>query len=198
MTIRVAGGRRVMLITGPAAAGKTTVAEAFAVSRPQPTVLVRHDAVRDCVRSGRAPEGELFGPEAEQQWRLARAVCTATLRIYLLGGFDCVIDAFVPESDTEWRAATPPGVAFRSFVLMPPLEVVLRRNRRRPRGRMSDVAVRLNYAEFVSHPLDGAVTIDTSVLSPRQVVSLLERKACWPCPLPGAPEPGQDSPRSFR
>ena len=169
-----------MLISGPAAAGKSAVAEAFSATRPQPTVLLRHDAVRRFVRSGRAPEGELFGPESGRQWCLARDVCLAALCIYLLAGFDCVVDAFVPGTDADWRAAMPPGTDFQSFILMPPLEVTLERNRCRGDGQMPEVAVRLNYQEFVRCPLAGAMTIDTSTMSVWQVVALLERQAHWP------------------
>jgi hypothetical protein len=43
---------RVVLFTGPAAAGKSTVAEAWATSRATPTAFFDHDQARFLVRAG--------------------------------------------------------------------------------------------------------------------------------------------------
>jgi chloramphenicol 3-O-phosphotransferase len=173
-------GHRAMLISGPAAVGKTTVAQLFAESRPQPTVLLQHDEIRAFVRSGRAEEAGGFTPEARRQWALAMQVCVAAMREYLLAGFDCVIDAYSPATDEQWRADLPAGADFQSFVLMAPLEIVLDRNRGRTANRMRDSAVRLNYSDFSYSPMAGAVLIDATTATPCELATLIERRACWP------------------
>lgn len=180
MSSRPAQGRRVLLITGPAGAGKSSLAEAFAASRPQPTVLLHHDEVRSYVRSGRAAEGENFGAQALRQWQLAREVCIAALTLYLDAGFDCVVDAFCPGTDVAWRSGVPRAAEFRSFVLLPPLEVAIGRNARRRSRALTPTTVRLNYQEFLDHPLEGARVIDNSNMSICETVELLQREASWP------------------
>src|SRR5438128_1679266 len=102
---------RVVLVTGPAGAGKSTISARLADTRPEPTVLLHHDLVRTFLRSGYVRPDKEWGPEAEQQWRIARDVCVAAVDTYVEAGWNIVIDAFAPGGWPAWTTPAGPVTA---------------------------------------------------------------------------------------
>jgi adenylylsulfate kinase-like enzyme len=70
----------VLLLSGPAGAGKTTVARAWASIQQRPTAHISLDDVRDFVKSGYAHPPDGWNAAVEQQHHLARQGC-ATLAL---------------------------------------------------------------------------------------------------------------------
>jgi ABC-type cobalamin/Fe3+-siderophores transport system ATPase subunit len=82
----------VLLIAGPAGAGKTTVAEQWASSRPYRCAHVSLDDVRLLVKSGFADPQDGWGPEPQRQLDLARGSAALLARRFREAGIGCVID----------------------------------------------------------------------------------------------------------
>jgi adenylylsulfate kinase-like enzyme len=92
---------QIVLFTGPAASGKTTVAEAWTSSRSTPTAHFDHDQARFLVRGGYVSRSAAHADpslrdQADRQWLLAAVVCEAMAETYMSWGFDFALSAFRP------------------------------------------------------------------------------------------------------
>ena len=120
-----------LLITGPAGAGKTATASAWAATRPRATIHVSLDVMRGFM-PGRAIPQDGWNDDCQWQYELAREACTGLARLYVSRGLSCAIDdAFFP----EWEAVTYEGWAkaleglpHAMVVLMADLETLAPRN----------------------------------------------------------------------
>jgi chloramphenicol 3-O-phosphotransferase len=173
---------QVVFFTGPAAAGKSTVAAAWAASRSTPTAHVDHDQARFLVRGGyisrsAAHADPSLRERADQQWLLAAAVCEAMATTYSAWGFDIAVSAFRPPG--HWKECWEQLDTMRPIiiVLLPALEVLLARDAQREgRSHVGEAGVRrgLGYDWDAWRADARACVIDNSELSVEQVVGLVE------------------------
>jgi chloramphenicol 3-O-phosphotransferase len=173
---------RVVLFTGPAAAGKSTVAEAWAASRSKPTAFFDHDQARFLVRAGyisrsAAHADPSLREQADRQWLLAAAVCESMAATYTAWGFDFALPAFRPPG--SWKGCWERLDALNPLivVLLSALEVLLARDARRTgRSHVGEASVRRGLAyDWEAWRSDArAYVIDNSQLSVEQVVALVE------------------------
>jgi adenylylsulfate kinase-like enzyme len=98
---------QVLLITGPAGAGKTTTARHFAATRPQPTLHLSLDDLRGSVLSGLANPVDGWDAEVARQYRLAQRSIGHTARLYVKSGFKVV--STTPSSPTGRRRTCRAG-----------------------------------------------------------------------------------------
>ena len=171
---------KVLLITGPAGAGKTAAAQEWARTRPYPCAHVSLDHVRLMVKSGYADPRDGWTAEHGRQYRLARGSVALLARRFIEAGFRCVIDdAIFP----EWTEADYPGwsrelegLSHRLVVLLPSLDVVIKRDGERPPPRQ----VGLKFVKIIHKmmiPWQGrseAPAIDNSALTVGQTVGAIE------------------------
>lgn len=160
----------VLLISGPAGAGKTTVARHIADTLGEPSLHISLDDMRESVRWGiEFPDGG-WNDETQRQYDLARKACAETARIYLAAGFKVVLDdAVFP----EWEAARLEGwqndlgdLRIRFVVLLPPLEVALERNAQRSgRRRLADRTVHIVHRLMRPWRFEPVRVIDNTGLS---------------------------------
>lgn len=128
----------VLLLTGPAGAGKSAVAERWASRRATPTAHIALDDVRQLVKAGYADPARGWTAETARQLELARRGCVALARLYVEAGITCVVDdavfpAWEPAAYAPWDAAL--GALPHALVaLMPSYATVRARNALR-RGR---------------------------------------------------------------
>lgn len=135
----------VLLITGPAGAGKSAAAKAWAERQARPTAHIQLDEVREFVTSGYADPRDGWTPETARQLDIARAHCADMARRYVTAGFHCVIDdAIFPlwgaADYAHWQAElgeTPHIVV----VLLPTYDVVAERNASRQGRRLLEPAM---------------------------------------------------------
>lgn len=168
---------RVLLVTGPSGAGKTATSLAFASSRTAPCAVVDQDLLRTFVKAGFARPDTDWGPEAERQWALSRAIGLDAVRRYLASGFDVVVDTFAPGDDAAlWQVE---GARFDVVVLKPTLDVALARNRVRLSHTTDDESLKRNHDAFDHAPVPGAPIIDTGTMSVDEVVTEIERLVAW-------------------
>jgi chloramphenicol 3-O-phosphotransferase len=173
---------RVVFFTGPAAAGKSTIAAAWAASRSTPTAHADHDQARFLVRGGYVSRTAAYADpslreQADQQWLLAAAVCEAMAATYSAWGFDLAVSAFRPPG--QWKGCWERLDALHPIiiVLLPALGVLLARDAQREgRSHVGEGSVRRGFAyDWGAWRTDErAYVIDNSELSVEQVVGLVE------------------------
>lgn len=154
---------QLLLVTGPAGAGKTTTAAEWASAHPDTAAHVSHDSVTLLVRSGFVSGADAHrNPEGERQWRLGVDVCAATARIYAAAGIHCAIDTFLlPHTRNLWDSVA--DLRPRIIVLLPDAERAVARNAGRDNWGVSEAAVRTNHAAMCAwNDTPGVLVLDTS------------------------------------
>jgi len=171
-----------VLFTGPSAAGKTTIAEAWASGRSARTAYFDHDQARFIVRAGyvsrtAARANESLREEGDRQWLLSVAVCEAMAETYVDWGYDFALSAFRPPGEWMdcWRRLDQLNPLI--VVLLPSLEVLISRDASRTgRAHVGEENIRrsLRY-DWPAWRADArALVVDNSELSVAQVAEMVE------------------------
>lgn len=130
----------VLLITGPAGAGKSAAAAAWARRQKSPTAHISLDDVREYIVAGYADPRDGWNDETQRQYELARRHCVYMARSFLAAGMTCVIDdAIFP----HWTDASYDGwlaelkdIPHLLIVLLPDEASVIERNAHRHGRRL--------------------------------------------------------------
>jgi predicted kinase len=158
-----------LLIGGPAGAGKSTVARAWCRTR-QRAVSIDLDEVRDLIVAGQADPQVLTPLQADQYQTSVRA-CVALARVFLNDGYDVALETvFEPDDFAQrWRPVLA-GLPWHLVVLCPSLPVTLARSRSRTK-RVLEEHTR------TQHERTGAwatnVQVDTTDLSVEQTLEII-------------------------
>jgi predicted kinase len=172
---------RLLMITGPAGAGKSTAAREWAYSRNTGCAQLSLDMFRELVKSGYEDPRLGWNDETQRQLDLARSNMAAATINYLGSGFQVVIDdAVFPDWESVsldgWREILP-GITIDLVVLMPDWNVVLERNREREQERLVPEDVLRQIYDDMSgwRGSPGVSVIDNSTMTVREVVGEIER-----------------------
>lgn len=150
-----------VMFTGPAGAGKSTLAGAWCATRTL-AVHVELDEVRHLIVSGLA-DPQTAGPQQAEQYDASVAACCALVREFLARGYDAAVDDAVdPEGFERHWLPRLGGIEHSVVVVRPSLEVVLERGAGRSKRVRPDI-VREQHAAASRWPAER--TIDTSDLS---------------------------------
>jgi chloramphenicol 3-O-phosphotransferase len=170
----------VLLLAGPAGAGKTTTARAWASAQQRPTAHISLDDVRDFVKSGYADPSDGWETAIQQQYHLARQGCATLALNYVNAGFLCIIDdAIFP----QWAEVSYQGwhellreVPHYLVVLLPKFEYLVERNQSRSGHRLlSEAMLRTIYDMMLPwHDQHAFPIIDNSELSIEETVASLQ------------------------
>lgn len=114
------------LLSGPPGAGKSTTAAALA-RRFSHALHLPVDDLRTWVVSGIAHPVP-WTDESARQFRLARTAAGRTARIYREAGFAVIIDDVLFPADPQVFFPEEPEEPYAKILLLPPVEVALRRN----------------------------------------------------------------------
>ena len=120
----------IVLVTGPQAAGKTTVSAMLARGFER-GVHIDGDAFRRFIVAGRAEMTPDASDEAMAQLRLRYRITASAAKAYLDAGFDVVVDDVVAGPMLAEVIGLLGIDARRVFVLLPSRDVVAARERRR-------------------------------------------------------------------
>ena len=147
-----------VMFTGPAGAGKSTLARAWCATRPR-AVQVQLDEVRHLIVSGLA-DPQVPGPVQAEQYDTSVAACCALVREFVGSGYDVAVDDAV-DLETFERHWSPrlAGIEHSVVVVRPNLEAVLERSAGRHK-RVRPVLVREQHAAASRWP--SRRTIDTT------------------------------------
>jgi chloramphenicol 3-O-phosphotransferase len=115
-----------VMFTGPAGAGKSTLARAWCATRPR-AVHVELDEVRHLIVSGLA-DPQAPGPLQAEQYDASVAACCALVREFVGGGYDVAVDDAVdPETFERHWSPRLGGIEHSVVVVRPSLGAVLER-----------------------------------------------------------------------
>jgi tRNA uridine 5-carbamoylmethylation protein Kti12 len=167
---------KVILVTGIPAVGKSTISRLLAVSFPRSVVLVGDD-LRELVVSGLKDPNDPWDAETRSQYYLSYENEAALARNFLRSGFTVVIDDVVHHGDLydEWRRYFE-GIAHQVVLLMPSLEVAIRRNLERPEKTVPEETLHKLYDHFSQSGSDGWLVVDNSQQSPEETVRLIRER----------------------
>lgn len=165
----------VIIVTGPPAAGKTTVARLLADTADAPTVHLETDLFYRSIRTGFVPP---FLPEAHRQNEVVIETIVATVAVYARGGYDVIVDGIVgPWFLPQFRAlADDGGPAISYVVLRPDLATTVSRARQRVGDELKDVeAISVLHGAFSDIGDLEQHTIDTGGLDSEQTADRVRR-----------------------
>jgi chloramphenicol 3-O-phosphotransferase len=185
----------VLILSGPPAAGKSSVALALA-ERYDRVAHVQVDVLRHFVTPTGyvSPSGP---PEAwQRQQRLATRNACSLAGNFLEQRFAVIVDDVVVTA--EELAAYLDGLrgvgAPVHFVrLLPRLEVCIARNRERTEGRLPESRIRTVHAQFVEAGETGGVTIDNSEMTAQEASDRLQALTTSGASMIWTPSTGQAS-----
>ena len=147
-----------VMFTGPAGAGKSTLARAWRATRPR-AVHVELDGVRHLIVSGLA-DPQVPGPIQAEQYDTSVAACCALAREFVASGYDVAVDDAVdPETFERHRSPRLVGIGCSVVVVRPSLGAVLERGAARQK-RVRTGLVRQQHAAASRWPIRR--TIDTA------------------------------------
>jgi chloramphenicol 3-O-phosphotransferase len=128
----------VIILTGPPAAGKTTVAEVLATNASVPTVHLTTDLFYRSIRTGFVLP---FLPAAQRQNEVVIEAIVGTVATYARGGYDVVVDGIVgPWFLPPFRAMSEQDQLVMSYVVLrPDLATTLARAKERVGDELTNV-----------------------------------------------------------
>jgi predicted kinase len=159
---------RIVIVSGPPGAGKSTIARRLAEAAEGPLAVHLHtDDFYAYIRKGFV---QPWRPESRAQNVTIMTALAATAAIYARGGYEVMIDGIVgPWFFDPWLAqAREHSLDLRYLVLMPAeAETVARGAARTAPGAMTDEAViGTMWQQFRLHASDPAHLVDTTAESP--------------------------------
>ena len=149
---------RMVMFTGPAGAGKTTLARAWCATRRR-AVHVELDEVRHLIVSGLV-DPQTVGPVQAEQYDTSVAACCALVGEFIRRVYDVAVhDATDPDGFERYWLPRLRGIKYSVVVVRPSLKVVLERGAGRSKRVRADV-VRDQHAAASRWPTER--TIDTT------------------------------------
>jgi ribose 1,5-bisphosphokinase PhnN len=169
----------VLLLTGPAGAGKTALADLYARTRLDRAVHLSLDDVRDRVRAGYANPEDGWNDLTQRQYDLARRSCALTARLYTADEYTCIIDDAVfpdwPQVSLQGWLDDLGDLTVGLVLVTARPQVLARRNATRSGHRRLDPAtVQLIHDRMTGWHDHGIGAVDTSDLTLDEAVDALD------------------------
>jgi predicted kinase len=172
----------VLLLSGPAGAGKSAAAREWARRQPGQVAHISLDDIRELLVNGFADPRDGWNAETDRQFVLARQNCADMARRFVHEGAICVIDdAIFP----DWQYANHAGwltalgdLPSHLIVLMPSYDTLVERNAQRSGSRLlggqmlRDIyQMMLPWREQTSVPV-----LDTTTLTIAETAEAIQRE----------------------
>jgi predicted kinase len=163
----------IVLITGFAGSGKSTVGRLVAEHFPK-SMYIKVDDLREMMVKGMEPPGDEITEEAYKQFQWARNTVIYMAQLYASQGVDVVIDdVSFPPNFVEQYAALFENPEVHRVLLFPTAPVLIERIKKRagPWDHVLINLVRLNYSDILEPmPKDGWIVLDSSDWTIEQTV----------------------------
>ena len=164
---------RMIIISGPPASGKSTVARMMADGSPHERVVNLHtDDFYDFISKGYI---EPWKPESDRQNTVASRAMAACAESFASGGYEVIVDGVVgPWHLGPWLEVAKRGAVVYYMVLRPSLEMTIRRNANREKTLDAGMIEQMwtafsDLGSYESHVLD------TTEQSPAETVAMVRR-----------------------
>ena len=167
---------KIVLIGGPAGAGKSRLAAAWCATRER-AVHIELDDVRNRIVAGFA-DPQSGEPAVGEQYALCVEACVREAATFASAGYDVAIDDVLePEAfEAHWRPALS-GIPYTLLILMPALDEVLERARQRQKRVREDI-IRTQYEASKAWPPE--LTMDTTGVSVEEALGFALRERLLP------------------
>jgi chloramphenicol 3-O-phosphotransferase len=165
----------IYLITGPMAAGKSTVARLLA-DQFERGVHLEGDVFRRSIVSGREEMTPDRSPEALAQLRLRYRIGAAAADAYFDAGFTVALDDVVAGPLLDEYGAMIRSEPCHVIVLLPSMAAVARREEERNRTGYDRWGLEDFYKGFVETTPRTGTWLDTTDLTPRETVAEILRR----------------------
>ena len=145
---------KVILVTGPSAAGKTTACEAF-LNKVQGTwAYVGQDDVHGLIRAGYKSANDMreqWDAETQAQWQTSIEVTCDLIKSFHAKNVNCIVDFFAPPNEFSiWKELLQP-TDFELVVIMPDLPTALdRNNQKKGTAHLSEDKIISCHKEFTT------------------------------------------------
>lgn len=149
---------QLVLLAGPAGAGKSTLAKAWCATRAV-AAHVQLDSVRELIVSGLVDAREDSHPRQPELWRTAVSATCALATSFAERGIDVVVDDVLEPNAAPLWSPLLRGLPARLVVILPSLDTVLDRGRSRAKDVPGHI-VRRQHQESRAWP--AARTLDTT------------------------------------
>jgi len=166
---------KILFITGPPGAGKSTTCTAFAANSNETWAFVEQDEIRKLVKAGFADPSEPWTKGTDNQWDASIDICADIARVYKRRGINLILECFAPPYSFEkWEKAFQ-GLEYKIIILQPAIGVAIQRNaQRRGAAKLREEQVKEHHLWFEGWKgRTEATCIDTSTLSLEEAVEAI-------------------------
>lgn len=171
---------KIILLTGPAGAGKTSIAQKFLNNQSGEWAYIAQDDIRQLVRAGYASADGLrseWSNETRRQWDASIGVCTEIAKQYAASGISSVIDAYFTQEEflKSWKPYLN-STNYELIILLPSLEAVLQRNElRKYPAKLTKAKIAECYADICDWKNNQeGLLLDNSQMSIEGVVNVMQ------------------------
>ena len=172
---------KLILITGPSGAGKTTVCRELLKTLAGEWAYINQDEVRQYVKCGYVSADEernKWTEAVQRQWDVSIPICAEIVKNYIKIGIGCIVDFFVYPNELEIWNDKLKGVSFELIILMPDISVLQHRNANRSvRSKLSSEKINENYKLYSNSSFINGKVVDNSNLSANKTVDVIKKLA---------------------
>jgi len=153
---------KIILLTGPPGAGKTTTSKEFAKIANGTWALIEQDAIRQLVKAGFKNPADPWTRDTETQMNVSIDICGDMARRYQQADINCIIDCFItldPYVFDKWQTALK-DMTYKIIVFLPTVEkAIMQNNQRTGDARLKESLVIEQHEEFSAWRNDPRATI---------------------------------------
>lgn len=96
---------KVLIVSGPAGAGKTTASKQFAETAEGTWAYIAQDEIRNFIHAGFKYPTKNWDDGAKLQWEVSSRIIVDMIKRYQEAGINCIVDGFSPDLKGSYAAS---------------------------------------------------------------------------------------------